>query len=196
MWSTKQTELIKQLQEEALQRTRGHVFQEDWQKVLTLSRENPDLSRVFGLFLGEEDTPENMGAFGWVCNHGDHGEYRAAGSKSRGDVRIPFGYLLVWQMIRWAKTTGAEWFEMGGGVVSGENRSELEGISAFKRYFTHDVVEVGAEWVLEPAPLRARISGVISVGARRIRGAYRNRADLAERRGQGPEIALTSKLPV
>ena len=188
-------ERIKQLQEEALQRTGGHVFQEDWQKVLNLSREHPELSRVFGLFLGAEDTPENMGAFGWVCNHGDHGEYRAAGSKSRGDVRIPFGYLLVWEMIRWSKATGAEWFDMGGVTVEGENRAELEGISAFKRYFTHDVVEVGAEWVLEPAPLRARISDVISVGARRIRAAFRNRVVVADRRGQGPEMALTSRSP-
>ena len=163
-------ERIRELQGEALQRTGGHIAQEDWQRVLQMSRENPNLSRVFGLFMGEEDTPENMGAFGWVCSHGDHGEYRAAGSTRRTDVRIPFGYLLVWDMIRWSKETGAEWFDMGGVTLAEGDEPALEGISEFKKFFSQDVVEVGAEWVLDTAPARARVADFVSNSARRVRG--------------------------
>lgn len=161
-------EKLKELQHEAVRRTGGHNPSEDWRGILKMSLEYPNLSRVLGLFQGEEMTPENMVAFGWVCNHGDHGEYRAAGSK-RTEIRIPFGYLLVWDMIRWAKETGAEWFDMGGVTLAEGDDTALEGISEFKRFFTREVVEVGAEWVLELAPVRARIANVVSNGTQRMR---------------------------
>jgi lipid II:glycine glycyltransferase (peptidoglycan interpeptide bridge formation enzyme) len=162
-------ERLKELQREALRRTGGHSPSEDWQGILRMSKEHPNLSRVVGLFLGEDTAPENMGAFGWVCNNGDHGEYRAAGSTRRSDVRLPLGYLLVWDMIRWAKATGAEWFDMGGVTLAEGDETALKGISEFKRFFSSEVVEVGAEWVLEPAPVRARIASEVSNGAQRIR---------------------------
>ena len=161
-------ERLKELQQEALQRTGGHTPSEDWRGILRMSREHPSLSRIVGLFLSEDMAPENMGAFLWVCNHGDHVEYRAAGSTRRDDVRIPFGYLLAWDTIRWAKETGAEWFDMGGVTLAADDAA-LEGISRFKRYFSREVVEVGAEWVLETAPIRARILTLVSNSAWRVR---------------------------
>jgi lipid II:glycine glycyltransferase (peptidoglycan interpeptide bridge formation enzyme) len=160
---------IRELQLEALRRTGGHTPSDDWRGILKMSKENPNLSRVLGLFHGEDTAPENMGAFGWVCNNGDHGEYRAAGSKSRGEVRIPFGYLLVWEMIRWAKESGVAWFDMGGVTLAGKNGTALEGISEFKRFFSQELIEVGAEWVFEPYPVRARIANVVSNGASQVR---------------------------
>jgi lipid II:glycine glycyltransferase (peptidoglycan interpeptide bridge formation enzyme) len=71
-------------------------------------------------------------------------------------------------MIRWAKATGAEWFDMGGVTLEEGEETALEGISRFKRYFSREVVEVGAEWALEPAPVKARIARMISHNARRI----------------------------
>jgi hypothetical protein len=162
-------ERLKELQLEALQRTGGHSPSEDWRGILRMSQEHPDHSRVIGVFPGEDNASENMGAFGWVCNHGDHAEYRASGSTKRSG-RAPFGYLLVWEMIRWAKTTGAEWFDMGGVTLADGDESALEGISEFKRFFSREVVEVGAEWVLEPSPVRARIAAIVSSGAQQIRG--------------------------
>jgi FemAB family len=161
---------IRELQQEALQRTGGHMLSENWRNILKMSHENPNLSRVFGLFQGDDTAPENMEAFGWVCNHGDHGEYRAAGSTRRSDVNLPYGYLLAWDMIRWAKATGAEWFDMGGVTLADEDKATLEGISRFKRCFSREVAEVGAEWILEPSPVSARIADVVSNGAQRIRG--------------------------
>jgi hypothetical protein len=163
-------ERLEELQQEAFHRTGGNIASADWRGVLRMSHERPDLSRVLGVFPGEDTAPENLGAFLWVCNHGDHGEYRAAGSARRSDVKIPLGYLLLWDMIRWAKSTGAEWFDMGGVTLAQGNEDALEGISRFKRYFSREVVEVGAEWVLEPSPVRARIAAIISSGAQQIRG--------------------------
>jgi lipid II:glycine glycyltransferase (peptidoglycan interpeptide bridge formation enzyme) len=168
-------EKLKELQQEALRRTGGHTPSEDWRGILKMSLEHPNLSRVLGLFQGDEMTPDNMVAFGWVCNHGDHGEYRAAGSK-RTETRIPFGFLLVWDMIRWAKETGAEWFDMGGVTLAEGDETALEGISEFKRHFSREVVEVGAEWVLEATPVRARIATAVSTGAQRMRDWAKKKA--------------------
>ncbi len=160
---------LRELQQEALDRTRGRIASEDWRGVLKLSKERPDLSRVFGLFLGEDKSPENMMAFGWVCSHGDHGEYRAGGSTRRDDVKIPFGYLVAWDMIRWAKSNGADWFDMGGVTLADSGTDALEGISNFKRSFSRQIEEVGSEWVFEPRPTQARVADLVTALAQRLR---------------------------
>jgi len=158
---------IAEQQREAVHRTGGRVASLNWEGVLKMSREHPGLSKVFGAFVGDEQQPESMRAFAWACNHGDHVEYHAAGSTRTSDSRLPFGYSLVWAMIRWAKSAGAHWFDMGG-VSLGENGSALDGISDFKRFFSQDLVEVGAEWALEPHPLRAGIARTVSRNAARV----------------------------
>jgi len=157
---------LSELQQEALRRTGGHIGSVNWEGLLKLSGDHPELSGVFGLFLNEDLAPENMVAFACVCNHGDHAEYSLAGSRSRGEVKVPFGFLLMWDMVRWAKAVGAQWFDMGGVTVAGGDGTALEGISEFKRHFSHVVEEVGAEWQLEPAPVRAKIAAMVSNGAR------------------------------
>jgi len=166
-------ERLDELQQQAMTRTGGKPPSLDWQGVIKMSNENPSLSRVGGLFPGDDLAPENMGAFLWVCNHGDNVEYRAAGSTRRTDVKIPFGYLLAWDMIRWAKEIGVGWFDMGGVTLAEDNETELEGISRFKRYFSREVAEVGAEWILEPAPMVAKMATAVSSGASRVRGWMR-----------------------
>lgn len=167
---------LTELQNEALQRTGGHFASENWLGILKMSKEHPELSQVFGLFAGEDKTPQNMIAFGWVCNHGDHAEYRAAGSTRRPDLKLPYGYLIAWDMIRWAKSTGAQWFDMGGVTLGEADEAALEGISNFKRSFSREVVEVGAEWVLEPSPFRARMADLVSNCAQQIRKWRRKQA--------------------
>lgn len=170
---------IQELQREAVRRTGGQIASTNWEGVLRMSRERPDLSRVLGIFVGEGVSPEQMRAFGWVCNHGDRGEYRAGGSSRDGDSRLPLGYALVWEMICWAKENGAKWFDMGG-VTLIDGNSSLGGISDFKRFFSRELIEVGAEWVLDPSPLRARIAHAISCTRARIAKAYWD----AERRSE------------
>jgi len=159
---------IDELQQEALQRTGGRIASLHWDGVLKMSREHPEVSRVFGAFVGEDEAPEHIRAFAWVCRHGDYAEYRAAGSSRSGDSRLPFGYLLVWEMIRWAKSNGADWFDMGGVTLPDDNAAALSGISDFKRFFSQNVAEVGAEWVLEPHPLRAKLATALSKSAARV----------------------------
>ena len=161
---------MRELQQAALDRTRGHIAGDDWRAVLKLSKDHPDLSQVYAKFFSEDTSPENMAAFGWVVRHGDHGEYRAAGSMRRADVKTPFGYVIVWDMIRWSKSVGAEWFDMGGVTVSQGDETNLEGISNFKKSFSRAIEEVGAEWIMEPSPLQARIADAVSKGAMRLRG--------------------------
>ena len=161
-------ERLKELQQAAFKRTGGHIISEDWRGILKMSHDHPNLSRVIGSFPSEVTAPSNMAAFGWVCNHGDHAEYRSAGSTKQSG-QVPFGSLVLWEMIRWAKSTGAQWFDMGGVTLGEGDDSALEGISQFKMYFSHEVVEVGAEWVFEPAPVRARIGDFVSNSASRIR---------------------------
>lgn len=169
-------EQLKKLQNQALLRTGGHIASENWPDILKLSKEHPSLSHVFGLFVAEDRSPDSMIAFGWVCNHGNHAEYRAAGSTRRSDLKLPYGYLIAWDMIRWAKSTGADWFDMGGVTLGDEDEAALEGISNFKRSFSREVVEVGAEWVFEPSPYRARIADLVSNSAQRIRKWRRKQA--------------------
>ena len=121
-------------------------------------------------------TPENMGSFLWVCNHGNHWEYRAAGSTRRSDVKVPFGYLLLWDMIRCTKAAGAERFDMRGVRLADGDESALEGFSRFKRYFSREVVEIGAEWELELVPVRAKIATTVSSGVRHMRGRMVDRS--------------------
>jgi lipid II:glycine glycyltransferase (peptidoglycan interpeptide bridge formation enzyme) len=159
---------IGELQQAALNRTGGRIATEDWRAVLKMSQEQPELSRVFGLFLGEDESPENMAAFGWVCIHGDYGEYRAAGSTRNPDVKIPYGYLVAWDMIRWAKAAGANWFDFGGVTLSNGSADPLQGISDFKRSFSRDVAKVGAEWLYDPRPVRAQIASTVSQSMRHL----------------------------
>jgi hypothetical protein len=160
---------IRDLQQQALQHSGGQITSENWPQVINMCARYPDLSCIFGLIVGEEVVPENMHAFGWVCNHGDHGEYRAAGASRDIELKVPLGYLPAWEMIRWAKNTGSVWFDMGGITLSDGDETELKGVSDFKRHFSQNVVEVGAEWVLEPSPVHARIADILSSGIRFMR---------------------------
>jgi hypothetical protein len=157
---------LEELQKMALERTRGQIGRRNWRGALKLSHRHPNLSTIIGVFADENVAPENMMAFGWACNNGDHVEYCAAGTQ-RTDDRIPFGYLSAWKIVQWAKTTGAEWFDMGGVTLEGD-ASPLEGISRFKRYFSREVVEVGAEWSLERAPVLVGTLRVLSNFRRQI----------------------------
>ena len=160
---------LRELQEEALHRTDGESHAENWQGILEMSREHPELSTVFGMFLGDDSSPREMAAFSWVLNNGDHGEYRAAGSTRKIEAPVPLGYFPVWEMIRWAKATGSEWFDMGGVTLEGADQSALEGISRFKRTFSRNVAEVGSDWGMEPSPAKAKIASVVSNNALKLR---------------------------
>jgi len=169
-------ERLEELQSEALKRTGGPAHLDNWKRILRFSEENPGLSQIIGSFLSEDLSPSNMAAFVWAWNNGDHAEYRAAGSTRISESRVVLGYPLVWEMIRFARANGSEWFDMGGVTLEGGGNPSMKGISDFKRHFSKEVVEIGAEWVFEPSPARAEIAEMVSNGAKRIRGLMRMRS--------------------
>jgi hypothetical protein len=170
---------LADLQQESLDRTGGKIADMDWENVLRMSKEHPGHSQVLGAFVGDDISPDHMYAFGWACCHGKWVEHRSMGTTRQEGMRVPVGHMLVWDLVRWAKTTGAEWFDMGGITLGNPGEEALEGISNFKRLFSNEVLEVGSEWMLEPRPRRARIADVLSrsfwgiqhIGDHRIRHA-------------------------
>lgn len=186
---------IEELQQEAVRRTGGQIASTNWEGVLRMSKESQDLSRVFGVFMGENVSPDQMRAFGWVCNHGDRAEYRAGGSSRDGESRLPFGYALVWEMIRWSKMTGAEWFDMGGITVS-DGDDPLAGISDFKKFFSRELIEVGAEWIFEPSPFRAKVADAVSGARARIANAYKSAKRSSEARRSVNHLSSTAEQQV
>jgi hypothetical protein len=177
---------IDALQREAMSRTGGHAEALDAAAVLELSRLYPHLSRVVGLFLSAPDLqPDSLVGFAWGCMHGDHAEYRAAGTMRLPDRNIAISYPLLWELIAWAKREGATWFDLGGVTVAHSATDPLEGISNFKRYFSRNVEEVGEEWILEPHPARARLATLFGRIARNITGlrGFRNRQEKSPHAG-------------
>ena len=154
---------MAELLRETMNRTGGVYQPEDWESWIAFGNAHPELSHILGTFRPGVRGAETLVAFVWGLNHGDHVEHRTAASTRIVDSRTSLTHPLEWALIRWAKGTGARWFDLGG-VTAGQHASggPLGGISDFKRSFcTHDV-SVGEEWVLEPSPLRARVARAAS----------------------------------
>lgn len=161
---------LRALTAETMGRTGGDSPYRDWARVIEMSRDHPDRSRLVGLFDVEADGPGSLLAFAWGCFHGDHGQYYFAASTRDTGKNISVGYVPLWELIRWSRRQGGRWFDLGGitgGSVDGSD--PLGGISDFKRYFSRDVREVGVELELEPSPWRARVARAIGSVARRVR---------------------------
>lgn len=180
---------VAELQNLALRRTGASERNMDWVARINLSRVQPDLSNLVGLFRREKEGPESLVAFAWGCRHGDHVEYRAGGSARLADLRLSLAYGPLWDLISWAKRGGATWFDLGGTTLprnaesdAGDGDEALDGISQFKGYFSRDVAEVGAEWRLEPHPARTRLARNISATAAWLRDRVSRRADEAKGR--------------
>lgn len=161
--------VLDALLRETLDRTGGVPPSHPWARILELSEQHPELSRVVGLFRTDLAGPGSLLSFAWGCHHGDHAHYATAASTRRTDLRLPMMYPLAWDMILWARRHGATTFDFGGitaGRAGGEDR--LGGISDFKRRFTDRVVEAGAECVFEPSPRRARAAVLASSLVQRV----------------------------
>ena len=162
------------LLEETMARTGGKLLLQDWTPKMRLSTEHPELSRLVGVFRTDPavaGTPESLLAFAWGCFHGDHGQYADAASTRETGSRVALAYPLLWDLMVWAKRSGARWFDLGG-VTRGSRvdaataeapgaADPLAGISDFKRFFTSTLAEVGEEWVLEPDTIRARLARAV-----------------------------------
>jgi lipid II:glycine glycyltransferase (peptidoglycan interpeptide bridge formation enzyme) len=146
---------LSALYAEAFESTGSEVPHVDWQGWLDLSAHRPDLLHMVG--LRHEDEREWIG-FAVGVSHGDVVEYHHAASTRRRETNVPLLYAPLWELIRWAKGSGARWFDFGGVTVQNPDSDDpLGGISDFKRFFCRELVEVGGEWVLDPPSVAGRL---------------------------------------
>lgn len=160
---------MNQLLQETLDRTGGRYHPRDWPGRIDLSIRSPELSRIIGLFRRDVDRADSLLSFAWGCHSGDHAYYsEAASTRDTGDLRAPLAYALMWDLIVWARHTGARWFDLGG-VTPGTHTDAdpLGGISDFKRYFGQTVVTVRDEWILDNHSWRASLAAAVHKRLRR-----------------------------
>lgn len=146
---------------ETLARTGGTPEPHDWPAIIRFSAASPAASRLVGLFRTDQDGPEALLAYAWGCHHGDHAHYSTAASTRPADLKLPMAYVLAWDLIRWARASGARDWDFGGITTGSHGDADpLGGISDFKRYFGGVVAEVGAEWVYHPRPWASRLAAL------------------------------------
>jgi len=158
---------LEALTRETFARTGADPPAHDWDSLIRLSVAEPKLSRLVGLFRQGIFDPSGLLAFAWGCFHGDHAHYASAASTRRTDFKGPLVYGLMWDLIVWAKSTGASFFDLGGfpHEVRGPG-DPLYGIARFKTCFAQGAQVVGAEMYLEPHPFLGRASRVMGSLAR------------------------------
>jgi hypothetical protein len=163
---------LAELVGESFRRTGTAPDEIAWDRIIQLSADNPTISRVVGMFDPNATGPDALVAFAWGCAHGEYATYNAGGSTRRPGVgNVPLSYAPLWDLIMWAKrNTSSTTFDLGG-VTSSDPDDPRQGITEFKRYFSSNVVDVGEEWTLTTAPIRAAVARVISRGAKRASGA-------------------------
>jgi lipid II:glycine glycyltransferase (peptidoglycan interpeptide bridge formation enzyme) len=160
---------LDELVKDTFVRTGGDAERQDWAALIRFSARHPELSRIVGLFRTDRGGPPSLLAFTHGLHHGDSAEYCTAASTRDPDVRVPQTYVLAWDLFRWAKQHGAKVFDFGGITpVSNDGSDPLQGISAFKRFFSKTEVTVGDEWIFEPSPLKASLARVVTSVARSV----------------------------
>lgn len=160
---------MNQLLVETFARTGGRIHARDWERRIALSCENPELSRIVGLFRTDTTDPDSLLAFAWGCHGVDHVYYsEAASTRATDGLRVAVAYGLMWDLIVWAKRTGARVFDLGG-VTAGKHTDEdpLGGISDFKRYFSQQALTVRDEWILDDLSWKASFVAAVHSRVRR-----------------------------
>lgn len=168
---------LQELADETRLRTGGESQRVDWGSLIRMSAEFPHLSRIAILERTDRDGADAVLAFAWGCVHGRVAEYSESGSTRPDDMKVSTSYALMWDLMSWARRSGARLFDLGG-ITGGTTDSDdpLGGISDFKRFFSQREVEVGQQWELEPNRARAAAARVVSQTAAMLRlGAKRMR---------------------
>lgn len=153
---------LDEISVETFARTGGKYDPPDWSRIVALCDREPRASRLVGLYRTDVAGPAGLLAFARACGHGDHAHYASSGSTRAVEGNIPLIYPLLWDLILWAKRSGARFFDFGG-VTAGNQESDdrLGGISDFKRRFTKQLAHVGAEWSFEPRPMHAHAARMV-----------------------------------
>lgn len=159
---------LQSLLEESMRRTRGHAGYHDWPAFMSFVEQHPNRALLLGAFRGDIGGPEALVGYVVGLRHADAVEYATAASTRLDSLKVPFLYAPAWELIRWARSTGASWFDFGGVIpVDSPADDPRRGISEFKRLFSEDEVDVGDEYILEARDLTARAVGLLRFLRRR-----------------------------
>ena len=172
---------MEEITRQTLERTGGLYTPQDWAGRIAFSNAHPEMSRIVGVFRADREGTDALVSFAWGAMHGDHGQYRD-GASTRVEWNVALSYVLIWDMISWAKAQGAVWFDLGGVTDGrqGESDDPLAGISDFKRHFTSRMERVGDGFELQATTLRARAARAL-VRARALMRSRREHAAPDER---------------
>ena len=102
---------MNELMAETMARTGGRFMPVDWERRIVLAQSQPNLCRIVGVVHGEMTGDKKLLAFVCGCHHGTHAQY-SEGASARQLGRLPLMYPLLWDLIRWARDNGAQWFDM------------------------------------------------------------------------------------
>jgi hypothetical protein len=162
---------LEALISESFARTGGTPPVLDWRGAIQTARAAPEASRVVGLWATGHEAAKAPLAFAWGWNDGRVGTYFAGGSTRHSPLKVPLMAALLWDLISWSHSHGAQWFDLGGSGDSDDGDTPIAGITHFKRGFTSDVTRVGAELSFSGRPKLASIAAIISRSARRWRAS-------------------------
>lgn len=158
---------LQSLLEESMARSGGTAPPPDWPAFLRFVEGAPDRARLLGAFREDVRGPTALVGYVVGLRHADAVEYATAASTRLDTLKVPLLYAPAWELIRWAKGTGASWFDFGG-VLTVAADDPRRGISQFKRMFSEEEIDVGDEFVLEGDDVTARVLSAI----RKLRGRF------------------------
>ena len=147
----------------AFRRTGGVPPSLDWNLLIATNGRPGRRHNVVGLFPSEGAGSAEVVSFAVAFLHGEVAEFAHAGSVREPGIRVPLSYAPAWELMVWARTEGARFWDFGG-VTSGAagTQGPLAGINAFKHYFSPETITVGEEWVLEPRRISAAFARTVS----------------------------------
>jgi lipid II:glycine glycyltransferase (peptidoglycan interpeptide bridge formation enzyme) len=160
------------LMRDTLARTGARHHERDYGSTIRLAIAEPAVARLVGLYrtdgIGGEDA---LIAFALGLNNVDHVAYDIGASGRVPEFKnVSLGYPLLWDLISWARSVGAAWFDYGGvPAANSEGEERLRSISDFKRRFEKNAVRVSEEWALTPHPMRAAAARVVSRAVQALR---------------------------
>jgi len=153
---------METLMRETMGRTGGAYHPTDWRRWIRAAASTPRRLAIQGLFRTDVDDDTALLGYAIAVSHGDVVEYSHAASTRDTDLKVPILYAPTWELMRWAIEMGASTWDFGGVTMgTAEDDDPRGGISDFKRYFSQNVVQVGAEFVLEPSRTRSRVANAL-----------------------------------
>ena len=150
----------------SMARTGGRFTAVGWDEILAFISREPSRAALLGVFRSDLAGPEALVGYVLGYRHGDTIEYGVAACARLSDIKAPLLYAPTWELMRWGRRHGGEWFDFGG--VTGGTRTAGDragGISEFKRYFRSDVTVVGEEMVYSPSPWLSRAAAGVSAAS-------------------------------